>query len=93
MQSVSADDELFVTDEEIEQPEALEIAWDTQAIQRRVIKLALCIVALALVSLLALWLYAAWLDVQPVTRPKIFIDRPRGNICYYTRDNLFCLPE
>jgi hypothetical protein len=68
-------------------------AWDIELLQGYAVEAAKYVVVLALAALLALWIYGAWLDVQPAKRPNVWRDKARQNVCYYTRDSLFCLPE
>lgn len=64
-----------------------------ESIRRIAIEIAGYLIAVALAALLALWIYGAWLDIQPPAKPKVWLDKPRNNICYFTRDTLFCVPE
>lgn len=64
-------------------------SWDLQRLR----DYAMLVIMAGVVILLALWIYAAWLDVQPPERPKVWYNRAHGAVCYYTRDNLFCVKK
>ena len=64
-------------------------SWDLQRLR----DYALLVIMAGVIILLTLWIYAAWLDVQPPERPLVWNNRTHGNICYYTRDHLFCMKQ